>query len=208
MSSKHHEILRRETLFQGYFRVDRYLVRHERHDGGLSEPFTREIFERGRAAAVLPFDPLQDKVVLIEQFRPGPMARGDDPWLFELVAGIIEAGETTESTARREAEEEAGCVITELQPIASYYPSPGCMSEFASLFVGRITAPPDGQIFGVDSEHEDIKVHVLDAHQAISMLMAGKFRDSATIIAMQWFAMHHTELRSRWIVSDASTMII
>jgi ADP-ribose pyrophosphatase len=208
MPQKHHEILRRETLFQGYFRVDRYQVRHERHAGGLSGSFTREIFERGSASAVLPFDPLQDKVVLIEQFRAGPMARGDDPWLFELVAGIIEAGESSESTARREAEEEAGCTIAELQPIASYYPSPGCMTEHATLFIGRVTVPQDGLIMGVDAEHEDIKVHVLDAHQAISMLMAGKFRDSATIIAMQWFAMHHTELRSRWIVSDASTMII
>lgn len=206
---KTYNIIKRESLFQGYFRVDRFTVRHERHDGGWSDVFTREVFDRGRkAAGVLLFDPQQDKVVLIEQFRAGPMAKEDYPWMYELVAGIVEAGESNESTARREAIEEAGCEVQELQQIASYYPSPGCLSEFTTIFVGRTQAPQDGIIKGVVGENEDIRVHVMSAHQAISLLIANKLRDSATIIAMQWFTMHHTELRSRWLVSDASTPII
>ncbi len=209
MSPKKFEIKEREALFQGYFRVDRFHVRHERFDGKWSGVMTREVFDRGNmCAAVLPFDPLHDRVVLIEQFRAGALARGEDPWLLELVAGVVESGENGASTVRREAVEEAGCEVTDLQLIASYYPSPGCMSEYTELYAGRTTAPEDGIIRGVAAEGEDIRVHVMDASKAISLLYAGRLRDSASLIAMNWFALHHTELRSRWLVSDASMPII
>jgi ADP-ribose pyrophosphatase len=209
MSKKKYEVLDRETLFQGYFRVDRYLLRQESFAGGWSVPFTREVMDRGlRAVAVLLFDPLQDKVVLIEQFRPGVMARREDPWLIELVAGIVESGETNETTAHRESVEEAGCEVTELQQIMAYYPSPGCLSEFTTIYVGRTTAPEDGIVMGVNEENEDIRVHVMDAAKAISLLYTHQLRDAATIIGMQWFALHHTDLRSRWLVSETSTPII
>lgn len=209
MSEKKFEILYREALFQGFFRVDRFHLRQELFAGGLSAPFSREVFNGGgRAAVVLPFDPRQDKVVFIEQFRAGPMARGEDPFLLELVAGMADQGETVEDTARREALEEAGCQIADLQKIFAYYPSPGAVSEFATLFVGRTTAPEDGALHGLAHEGEDIRVHVFDAAQAINLLYMGRLRDAASIIAMQWFALHHTELRSRWLVSDVGTPII
>ncbi|MFA6279940.1 MAG: NUDIX domain-containing protein [Bdellovibrionales bacterium] len=209
MSDKKYEIIHREALFQGYFRVDRFHLRQELYAGGWSDVFSREVFEGARnAAAVLLFDPHQDKVILIEEFRAGPMAKGDDPFLIEVVAGVIGADETPEVTARRESTEEAGCEVTDLQKIASYYPSPGCLSEYTTLFVGRTKAPEDGSIYGLAHEGEDIKVVVLEAMQAINLLYSGKLRDASSVIAMQWFALHHTELRSRWLVSDTSTMII
>ncbi len=210
MSEKKFEILQRETLFQGYFRVDRYDVRHEKFDGSWSDPFSREVFERGRGVAgVLLFDPQHDKVVLVEQFRAGTLSRGDNnPWLIEMVLGMIDTGESPEQAARREALEEAGCTVIELQPIATCYSSPGGTSEHIHLFVGRASAPKDGEIFGIANEHEDIRVHVLDATRAIGLLYANKIRDAQTLIALQWFAMHHTELRSRWLVSDVGTPII
>jgi len=209
MSNKKFEILTRETLFQGYFRVDRFKLRHERFEGGWSDAFTREVFDRGgRAAAVLPYDPKTDKLVLIEQFRSGVMAAGEYPWITEVVAGIIDGNEAPEDTARREAMEEAGCQISELQKIANYFSSPGCLTETITLFAGRTTAPENGQLHGVSHEQEDIRVIVLDAAQAISLLYGNKIRDALTLIALQWFAMHHTELRSRWLVSDVGTPII
>ncbi|NTU76915.1 MAG: NUDIX domain-containing protein [Alphaproteobacteria bacterium] len=210
MSKKKFDLINRETLFQGCFRVDKFHVRHESFSGGWTETITREVFDHGPGAVgVLPFDPQHDKVVLVEQFRAGVMARDEDPWLLELVAGILEPGESKEAAIRREAVEEAGCEITDLRPITSYYTSPGCMSENISLYAGRaITTPPDGSVHGLAEEGEDIRVHVLDAAQAISLLYAGKLRDAATIIAMQWFALHHTELRSRWLMGDASMPII
>ena len=209
MAKKKFEIIHREALFQGYFRVDRFHLRQELYAGGWSDVFSREVFDGTRnAAAVLLFDPQHDKVVMIEEFRAGPMARGDDPYLLEIVAGVVGLDETPEQTARRESLEEAGCTVTDLQKVFAYYPSPGCISEQTTVFVGRTTAPVDGAIHGLKAEGEDIKVIVMDAMQAISLLYEGKLHDAHSIVAMQWFALHHTDLRSRWLVSDASTMII
>ncbi len=209
MSEKRFEILYREALFQGFFRVDRFHLRQELFAGGWSAPFTREVFNGGqKAAVILLFDPKQDKIVMIEQFRAGPMAQGEDPFLIELVAGMAESGEALEDTARREALEEAGCEVTELQKIYAYYPSPGCMSEHTTIFIGRTIAPENGSLCGVAHENEDIRVLVLDATEAISLLYMGKLRDAASIIALQWFSLHHTDLRSRWLVSDVGTPII
>ncbi len=209
MPEKKYEILNRETLFQGYFRVDRYRLRHEQFDGSASNIFTREIFDRcGRAAAILPFDPKSDKVVMIEQFRAGIMAAGERPWIPEIVAGIIDGNEMPEQTARREAQEEAGCAISELQKIADYYVSPGASTEHVTLFIGRTVAPADGTVYGIPGEDENIRVNVLDAAKAISLLYSNKVRDATTMLALQWFAMHHTDLRSRWLVSDVGTPII
>jgi len=209
MSNKKFEILAREVLFQGYYRVDRFKIRQERFEGGWSDSFTREVFDRGgKAAAVLPYDPKSDRWVLIEQFRPGVMAAGEYPWITEIVAGIIDGNEAPEDTARREAREEAGCEISELQKIADYYSSPGCLSENITVFAGRTTAPAVEQILGMEHEHEDIRVIPMDAARAISLLYSNKIRDALTLISLQWFAMHHTELRSRWLVSDVGTPII
>lgn len=209
MPGKKFHILNRETLFQGYFRVDRFKVQHERFNGHWSQPFTREVFDRnGHVAAVLLFDPLHDKVIMIEQFRAGVMAGGGDPWITEVVAGIVDPGETPEQTARREALEEASCTVSELQPIADYFSSPGGTSERIMLFIGRTTSPEHGIQGGLEQENEDIRVHVMDAAKAIGLLYTGKIRDGLTMIALQWFAMHHTELRGRWLVSDVGTPII
>jgi ADP-ribose pyrophosphatase len=209
MSDKKFEILNRDALFQGYYRVDRFNLRHERFDGAWTDSFTREVFNRGgRVAAVLPFDPKTDRVVLTEQFRAGVMAAGEYPWITESVAGVIDGNDSPEKTARREAMEEAGCHIYELQKIAEYFVSPGCTSEHITLFIGRTAAPETGSLHGLAAENEDIRVQVMDAAKAISLLYTNKIRDAMTLISLQWFAMHHTELRSRWLVSDVGTPII
>lgn len=209
MADKKFEILKRETMYQGYFRMDRYHLRYERFDGSWSRVMTREVLDRGRrCAGVLPFDPQQDKVVLVEQFRPGVMARDEYPWTTELVAGVCDTGETCEMTARREASEEAGCVVTDLCPLMDYFPSPGSINEYTSLYVGRTIAPEHESLRGLVEEDEDTRVLVLPTAEALNLLYAKKIRDAATIITMQWFALHHTELRSRWLVSEASTPLI
>ena len=129
MSEREVRILEREVAFQGYFRVDRYRLRHTLHAGGLGAELQREVFERGHIAAVLPVDPLLERVVLIEQFRPGAWAAGWEPWLLECVAGVLEDGETGAELAHREAHEEAGLRIHQLEPIARFLSSPGASSE-------------------------------------------------------------------------------
>lgn len=204
-----YEIIKRETLFQGYFRVDRYHVQHEKFAGDVSAPLTREIFHRSKqVAGVLLFDPQNDKVVLIEQFRAGVIPSGENPWLMEITMGMVDANEAPEQAARREAFEETGCTVTDLQPIAQFFSSPGGTSEQIVLYAGRTVAPAQGGVYGLANEHEDIRVHVMDAVRAIGLIYANKIRDSQTMVAMQWFAMHHTELRSRWLVSDVGTPLI
>ncbi len=197
------EIAKREELFLGYFRVDRYHLRHRLFAGGMSAPFMREIFERGHAAAVLPYDPLRDEVVLIEQFRPGALAAGFHPWLIEPVAGIIEPGETPEDVARREAVEESGCKISDLVPMHHYLTSPGGTSESCALFCGRVDAANAGGLHGLDGEHEDIRVMAVPFAEARTWLDEGKLNNALTIIAVQWLALNRVTLRAQWAASPA-----
>ena len=136
MSDKRYEVLGVETGYQGYFRLDRWRVRHNLFAGGWSEIQTREVLERGHAAAVLPYDPHTDRVVLIEQFRAAASPTVDPPWLLEIPAGIIDDGENPEETVRREADEEAGLGFERLRCITRFLASPGVMTE------GRSTSSP------------------------------------------------------------------
>lgn len=119
------EIIARETLYSGFFSLDLYRFRHRLFNGEMSGEVKREIFERGHAAVLLPFDPVRDEVVLIEQIRIAAFDTSESPWLLEMVAGMIEEGETIEEVARREAVEEAGLIVGRTKKILSYLASPG-----------------------------------------------------------------------------------
>ncbi len=192
------EILEKTTPFQGYFRVDRYRLRHGKFDGGWSDEMTREIFERGHAAAVLLYDPQRDQVVLIEQFRLGAYAAGMEPWLIEIVAGIIDPNETAEGVAQREAEEEAGCRVTAMAPIGRYLATPGGSSETVAIFCGRVDSSNAGGIFGLDHEQEDIRVLSISRQEAVEKLAAGGITNLIAVVALQWLALNYTELVRIW----------
>ena len=194
------EIIDRATVYQGYFRLDRYRLRHRLFAGGWSKEISREVLERGHAAALLPYDPERDAVVLIEQFRAGPFARGagDSPWLLEIVAGIIDGEETPEFVVRREAAEEAGLTITETIPIASYYASPGAVSEHIEVYLGRVDSAGAGGIHGLESEGEDIRVVPVSFETAMTWLAAGRIMASPAIVALQWLALNRDRVRERW----------
>ena len=186
------------TLFEKYFKLDEYSIAHELFAGGFSPVFTREIFERGTVVAVLPYDPLRATVVLIEQFRAGAIDDTDGPWLIECVAGVIEDGESEPTVALRECEEEAGCTVSDLEPISRYYVSPGGTSEHCSLFCGIVDSKDVGGIHGLSHEHEDIRVMVVDSAQAYGWVRDGKIQSSATIIALQWLELNEARVRERY----------
>lgn len=201
------EVVHKERPHDGYFKVDRYTLKHKKHDGGWTEPMTREIFERGHAAAVLLFDPDLDRLVFIEQFRPGAFAAFNSPWfdedrhspwLLECVAGIIDAGETPEAVAMRESLEEANCTVSELVPIAHYLVSPGGTTESAFLFCGKVDATHVGGVHGLEHEGEDIRVLCVPSYQALAWLDEGRFINAVTLIAMQWFKLNHSMLVDKW----------
>jgi len=191
-------ILEKTTPFRGYFRIDRYVLQHRTHDGGMTEPMPREIFERGHAVSVMLYDPIRDEVGLIEQFRIGAYAAGWQPWLIEVVAGIIDEGETPEQVAIREAWEEAGAVITQLEPVCRYLVSPGGTTESMEIFCARVDASKLSGVHGLAHEGEDIRVFTVAADEAISWISSGKIANSMTIIALQWLALNRDRLRKKW----------
>ncbi len=158
----------------------------------------REVFERGHVAAVLPYDPASDSVVLIEQFRIGAFAAKFAPWLVEIVAGVIEEGESPEEVARRETLEETGCVVEDLVPVYSYLVSPGGTSESVNLFCGRVNSRNVGGIHGQAEEHQDIRASAVPFSDAMAKLKSGEIANGLALIALQWLAMNREKLRRRW----------
>lgn len=200
------EVLAQETCHQGYFRVDRYRLRHRLFDGGWSTPMVREVFERGHAVAVIPFDPVRNCLVLIEQFRAGAFAAARtgwlpetvSPWLIEMVAGIIDEGETPEAVARRETVEEAGCTVRELVPVCRVLASPGGSSETVAIYCGRIDADEATAFAGIAHEHEDIRVLVVPPEEAFEWLDSGRIVNAVAVVALHWFRANHARLRAAW----------
>lgn len=192
------EVVERRTVFQGYFRVDRHRLRHKLFAGGMSAEITREVFERGHAAAVLPYDPIRDEVLLIEQFRPGALAAGWHPWVIEPVAGIIEPGESLADVVQREAREEAATAIQDLVPIHHYLTSPGGTSETCALFCGRVNAEGAGGVHGLAGENEDIRVMVVPFAEVLALLDGGRVNNALLIIALQWLALNRDKVRAKW----------
>lgn len=192
------ELLKRERAFDGFFKLDRLQLRHRRFEGGWTEPLVRELFVRDDAVCVLPYDPITDSVLLIEQFRVGALLDERSPWLFELVAGIIEPGESATDVAHREAEEEAGARLLALEPICRYHPSPGGTQEGIHLFCGLINAQGLGGLHGLAHEGEDIRASVMSRQLAYQALLDGVINNAGTIIALQWLALNHHQLRQQW----------
>lgn len=192
------EVQRQDRLFKGYLDVQGLTLRTEQYAGGLGPWMKREVIERGHAVAVLPYDPVLDQVVLIEQFRPAVWLAGDKGWDVEVVAGIIEDGESPQDVARRECQEECGLAVQDLIFVNKVYVSPGILTETVSLFCGRVDAAQAGGVFGLPEEGEDIRVFTVPAQEFIDQARAGHFRNATLSIAALWFALSVDDLRARW----------
>jgi len=196
--TKDYEIIHREVIYQGVFCFARYQLRYRLFNGGYSATVTRELLERSSAAAVLPYDPITDQVVLIEQFRPGAIHRGPHPWLLEIVAGVLSKNEKPEALAAREVQEEAGCEALDLYPICDYFVSPGGSDEYLHLYCARVNASQSGGLFGLAHENEDIRAYVLPVSEALAKLQAGEIKTGPAIISLQWLQLHREFLRNLW----------
>jgi nudix-type nucleoside diphosphatase (YffH/AdpP family) len=177
-------VSRRATPYARFFAVEEYELRHRRFDGGWTGEMNRAVFVSGDAVTVLPYDPARDVVLLIEQFRAGPFARGDaNPWLLEPIAGRIDAGETPEDTARREAREEAGADLARLLPVAAYYPTPGAKSEFLHSFIALADLPEAAAgLGGLEEEHEDIRSHVVPFARLMELVATAEITNGPLIL--------------------------
>ncbi|OEG74986.1 ADP-ribose diphosphatase [Shewanella colwelliana] len=190
------QMLSQRTLYKGFFRMEEYRFKHKLFRGGWSEEVTREVFERGHAVVVLPYDPETDSVVLIEQIRIPVIESAASPWLYELVAGMIEPGETAEEVAHRELHEEAGLRASEMTCVSNYFSSPGGTSERFDFYWAQVDATAAQGIHGLSDEHEDIKVHVIHREEAYQMVVDGRINNASTVIGLQWLQLNYQSLRT------------
>lgn len=176
------------SVYEGEFKVRKIHLRHKNFDGQWTPWIWREQVRRRNAAAVLLWDPQEDKVVMIEQFRVGLIRENvSSPWLLEIVAGLIDEGESPEQTAKREAMEEAGCTLQELIKIGEFFNSPGGFAENTHVYLGLVDAKCAGGVYGIAEEHENIQVHVLPFATLFQAFEKQQWTSSAsTIIALQW----------------------
>jgi ADP-ribose pyrophosphatase len=184
------------TKFKGFFKLDEYQVSHKLFNGGKSDVLAREVFDRGDAVVLIPYDPIEDTVLLLEQYRPGAIRDGESPWLLEFIAGMFGENESPEHVAIREAEEEAGLQLkfNDLIHVMQYFSSPGGMTERISLYAVKADLSDISGVHGLPEEGEDILVHVLSRHEAMNLLAQGKITNAATIIGLQWLALNYSQL--------------
>lgn len=187
-----------ENLYTGFFKLNRYHFKHKLYSGEQSQTVTREVFERGHAVAVLPYDPNTDEIVVIEQFRFPAVETTEDPWMIEVVAGIIDPGETKELVCHREAQEEAGIEINKLTPVSSFLASSGACTERIYLYMAQVDASTAHGVHGLDYESEDIKVLRLPLAEAKQWIEEGKIQNATALIAIQWLLINKQSLLERW----------
>lgn len=192
------EIIDERIVWNGFWKLKQFRLRFRRFAGGWSDPVMRELHCRGDAAGVLLYDPELDAVGMVEQFRIGAAFRARSPWLLELVAGLVEPGETPAEVAVRETTEESGCTVRELLPIAGYYSSPGGSDEYFHLFCARTSLADAGELHGVAGEHEDIRLHVIPYARLGELQRDGRFDNAHTLIALQWLHLERDRIRRAW----------
>ena len=198
MKQRDVDVLEEDLVYDGFFQIKTFRLRHTLFAGGWSETIRRELFLRDPAVGVLLYDPWRDELVLVEQFRIGLLPSGQEPWIVELVAGIVEPGESVRAVGTREALEETGCPVDRLEPIADYFTSPGGSCERFHLFCGRVRAEGAGGIFGLPHEGEDIRALVLSFERAMALLAAREIDNAHTLIALQWLQSNRQRLREAW----------
>ena len=192
------KILNKTRNYDGHFKVDKLILQHELFVGGMSKELVRERVTRKNAVAVLPYDPIRDEVVLVEQFRVGALKNDNNPWLIEIIAGLVEDGEEYEEVARREAIEEADCKLENLFYVTSFYPTPGGFAEVSHVYIGKTDTTGLGGICGLPDEGEDIRVHIVSASKAFDMLNNGEICSAISMIAMYNFMQLHNKLKKQW----------
>jgi ADP-ribose pyrophosphatase len=188
------QVLERHEVWRGFFRAEALKIRHERFSGGEIE-CSRELWIQRRAIALLPYDPRTDRVLLVEQFRTGAIDAPEGPWVMEAIAGMVDGEDGLEETARREAMEEAGLAMTELEEVAVFMSSPGCTTERVHVFLGLTDLPESGAVFGLAHESEDILTHVMSFDDAMAGLAARRILGVTALIGLQALALRRDAYR-------------
>ncbi|OGT29995.1 MAG: hypothetical protein A3E87_09680 [Gammaproteobacteria bacterium RIFCSPHIGHO2_12_FULL_35_23] len=185
------QIIEQKTAYKGYFQINQLKLKFKKFCGAWSKPVSRELFQRKNTVGALLFDPKIEKLVFIEQFRVGALNDQLSPWLIEIVAGIVESGETEEEVAKREVYEETGLAVSKLKKICGYWSSPGASDEYLTIFFAEVNTSGIETISGLADEEEDIKAHLVSIEEAKDWLASGLLNNAAILIAFQWFLLHY-----------------
>ncbi len=178
-----------ETLHEGWRKLLKLTV--EMPDG---RTMAREVLNSADAAAVLPYDPEARKVILVRQFRAPVMHVEGQPDVLEAVAGLLDE-DAPEACARREAMEEAGLRLRDLEKVAAAWSTPGITTERLHLFLAPYTsADRVGEGGGLAEEHEDIEVLEIGLDELLGMLEQGAITDMKTLVLIQALQLRRPEL--------------
>ncbi len=193
-----HTVVARRPLFGSFFKFAGFDLQHRTFQQTTSPVLEREVMIGPDAALVLPYDPRGDCVLLVEQFRTGPMMRGArNPWSLEPVAGMIDPGETPEEAAIRETEEEAGLQNVALEKMFSCYASPGGATDYFYCYLAMADLPaPTTYTGGLAEEHEDLRLHVLSFANAFALIDTGEANVGPLITMLMWLSWHRERLRA------------
>lgn len=184
-----------EVRYEGYFRLTETRLRFLKSDGSMSKTVSRLNLDRPNASSVLLYDPDEDAIILVKQFRYSVYAGGDGGWMTEIVAGTLDPEDDPEQAARREVMEETGYEIGELEYIYTFYPSPGGCSEKCFLYAAEVCEDmKKGPGGGATGEEEDIEVLKVPAVAAFEMMDRGEINDGKSLVALQWFR----AMRGEW----------
>ncbi|MDG6772917.1 NUDIX domain-containing protein [Thiomicrorhabdus sp. ZW0627] len=192
LENKSFEINCIDSGYDGFFKIDLIDFKHTLYQGGWTSNIRRELFGRGQAVLVLLYDLQKQVVILVEQCRAGALGHAhasgqtEQAWLLEPVAGMIDPGETAEQAAYREAQEEAGVQLDNLEYVCQFYPSPGGSDEILYLYAAEVDSGQLPEYAGLVDDHEDIKIVRLPFTEAKEKLLKGQFNVASTIIALQW----------------------
>ena len=186
-----YKILNKQNLYSGFFSLNKYEFIHQKHNGDWTDKIQREVFSGAHVSTLLPYDPIRNEIILIQQFRAGVLSRYDDDYLYEIVAGIIDEGENAEDTAKRECLEETGCEVKMIIPIQGYFPAPGSSESYYHLFLGKVDGFDGEKIMGLESENENILVKSFKVGHVREMLKNNQIKNGLTLIALQWFFLEY-----------------
>ena len=200
MSSKYTFSHKKRLVYEGFFSVEEHDLSYQKFNKEQSSVVTRSALISSDAVIVLPYDPVNDRILLIEQFRTGPYVKGDqNPWVLEPIAGLIDPGETPERAGIREAQEEAHLKIEKMELVARSYPSPGISTEFFHQYVGIVKLPKSTSLIaGLSSENEDIRSHIFEYPQFSDMIASGKIKVGPAILLGLWLAKNRKSLARKY----------
>ena len=191
----------KRVVYKGFFSVEEHDLSYRKFNNQQSSILTRSALISSDAVIVLPYDPVNDRILLIEQFRAGPYVKGDEnPWVLEPIAGLIDEGETPESAGIREAQEEAHLEIKRLELVARSYPSPGISTEFFHQYIGIVSLPEETNLVsGLESEAEDIRSHIFSYEEFYKMIVEGEMNVGPAILLGLWLSKNRKSLIKKYM---------